>query len=277
MLLLAAGIVALAVLAQLVSAAQLSRETPDVSTRSEDFYGDARTIHLGLPHRRRERARLHAVSRRPSAAGRKRDERAVADSSSTHAPTGRARASGSGTETKSGPRAPPTRATDQAAATTAPSFPSADGQLTPDTVSRLVPSQSVASMAASMSLATSGGPEASPVRSTSPSATPGNTAATSSASTARPLLQVMPGRHLSVFPIGLAVFGSVNGVALLVSRTLPLRPLRLPRLPRLSFGHIDECWFCQVTAYMYWERRAYARQFEERRREDKKGALLPTS
>ncbi|BGP57522.1 hypothetical protein JCM8202_002240 [Rhodotorula sphaerocarpa] len=247
MLFLSAGVFAIAFLAQLVSATQLSSQAKEVSPRGAELSTDTIAALQGVPHGRRGRSRLHTVARLSSVAGHKRDKRAAADLSSTRTPTGPTRASASGTVTKSGPRTPPTRAPDQAVATTAPSFPSADIQPSPDTVSRLVPSHSVASMAASMSLATSGGPEASPVTSTSPTATPGNTTATSSASTARPLLQVMPGRHISVFPIGLVVFGSVNGIALL------------------------------VTAYMYWERRAYARQFEERRRADKKGALLPTS
>ncbi|KWU43937.1 hypothetical protein RHOSPDRAFT_34558 [Rhodotorula sp. JG-1b] len=79
----------------------------------------------------------------------------------------------------------------------------------------------------------------SPPESLSPASSSHSFVATAdNATNPKPLLMVMPGRTLSVFPIGLFVFGSLNGIALL------------------------------VTAYMFWERRCYARRFAERKRQE---------
>ncbi|POY76269.1 hypothetical protein BMF94_0464 [Rhodotorula taiwanensis] len=77
-----------------------------------------------------------------------------------------------------------------------------------------------------------------PAMATTLSSEPDSSAPSTSAST-RVLLTTMPGRTLAVFPIGLVVFGSLNGLLIL------------------------------VTLYMLWERRGYARQFEERKRQEK--------
>ncbi|GAA5864398.1 hypothetical protein JCM3774_002778 [Rhodotorula dairenensis] len=68
--------------------------------------------------------------------------------------------------------------------------------------------------------------------------------ASAAAAAAKPLFSTMPGRKLSVFPIGLIIFGSFNSIALL------------------------------ATAYMHWERRRYARQFVERKLQEKEQDLM---
>ncbi|TKA51215.1 hypothetical protein B0A53_05791 [Rhodotorula sp. CCFEE 5036] len=68
----------------------------------------------------------------------------------------------------------------------------------------------------------------------SPATSPHSYVATAdNATNSKSLLTVMPGRTLSVFPIGLFVFGSLNGIALL------------------------------VTAYMFWELPALTKAFEK--------------
>ncbi|GAA5988874.1 hypothetical protein JCM10908_006207 [Rhodotorula pacifica] len=82
-------------------------------------------------------------------------------------------------------------------------------------------------------------PSPSTSTSTSATSTSSTSAASAAAATVKPVLTAMPGRTLSVFPIGLIVFSSLNGIALL------------------------------VMAYMFWERRGYARQFTLRKRREK--------